>query len=158
MPSAMFSGNSESGAGTLTQDSDPIERAIRELVAKALNGCKKRLTREQIAAELSARMGQRVTKSQLDDWASESKKGLRFPVSLVKPLCQVTGDDRLARIPLTEQMAHDLRVGEFVREHGWVVQTIKAELQRVFQERRDRQKRGHHSDRTPRRAKDLQRR
>ena len=71
------------------------EMALRGLVAQALKRCPK--DRQQVASELSTRSGERITKRMLDDWASPSKKGLRFPASLVKDFCEITGDDRLQR-------------------------------------------------------------
>jgi hypothetical protein len=86
--------------------------ALRGLVAQALKGCSEE--RQQVASELSIRTHDRITKRMLDDWASPSKKGLRFPASLVKDFCEVTGNDGLALAIVGRRLRELIELGERV--------------------------------------------
>lgn len=101
------------------------EAAVRELIGKALQLCRKRLTREQVAEQLSKAAGFRVTKGMLDDWASPSKKTLRFPASLIKPFFEITECSTLAQAFLPYRLVFVMALGE------WVYQSRKT-LDRIY--------------------------
>jgi hypothetical protein len=90
------------------------EARIRDLVAKGLKRCSKVKSREQIALDLNTLTRFGVTKNMLNDWVSPSKKGLRFPASLIAPFCEVTGDDSLRHFVMGEQLNRRCEVGRQV--------------------------------------------
>ena len=103
------------------------EADLRELVSKALHACRKHISREQVAQELTARTGHKITKGMLDDWATPSKKGLRVPAFLIKPLCEVTGNNDPAMAVLPYRVVFLVTLGE------WVYQSRRT-LERVHQD------------------------
>lgn len=116
-----------------TRQADVLpERDLHQFVGKALKHCQRWKTRDDIAREISDFTGQRVTKRMLDDWSAESKAHVSFPARFVKPLCAVTGDDSLQRQLLSDEMRADLERGQFVRTHGWLLQRIHDELDKVI--------------------------
>jgi len=117
--------NGESGAEIGTPHDR--EAPVRAIVARALYFCKKRLTRDQVAEQLTKVAGFRVTRGMLDDWASPSKKGLRFPASLIKPFFEITECSRLAEAFLPYRLVFSCGLGE------WVFQSRKT-LDRIHQD------------------------
>jgi hypothetical protein len=95
-------------------ESTSSEANIRELVARVLKRCSKIKSREQVVFDLNTLTKSGVTKNMLDDWASLSKKGLRFPASLVGPFCEVTGDDSLRHFVMGEHLNRRCEVGRQV--------------------------------------------
>lgn len=65
-----------------------IQDRLRLAVAKALKHPTK--SRWQIAGEMSHRLGQEISKHQLDGWAAESKEH-HFPSDYLPALCLTTG-------------------------------------------------------------------
>lgn len=98
--------------GTPTRKPEYGESWFREHVSNALKHCSKRMTREQVAQELTTMTGHTITKGMLDDWATPSKTGLRVPAFLIKPLCEVTGDDRLQRWVSGPRLQEFIEIGE----------------------------------------------
>jgi hypothetical protein len=103
------------------------EGNIRELVAMALKRCSKIKSREQVVLALNMLTQAGITKRMLDDWASPSKKGLRFPASLIKAFCQVTGDDGLQLHVLTDANRGFLELGKRASQMNWVIQKLMQE-------------------------------
>lgn len=59
------------------------------------------LTGDEIAEKLTALVGQRVSKQQLDQWTSENKRRLRFPLAFAAAFGELTGSSYdLARFVL----------------------------------------------------------
>jgi hypothetical protein len=85
----------------------PSEREVRELLKAVLKG----RDRKQIAVELKKLTGLPVTKRMLDDWCSPSRKGLRFPLSLARAVCQVTETDDLAFAAMRENLRERSELG-----------------------------------------------
>jgi hypothetical protein len=63
----------------------------------------------------------------LDDWASASKRGLRFPASLIKPFFEITECSSLAQAFLPYRLVFLVALGE------WVYQSRRT-LDRVHQD------------------------
>jgi hypothetical protein len=63
------------------------DRALRELISDAIRRSPKKRT--QIAEELTALLGIRVTEHMLNDFTSDSKKGVRFPLLFCEALCEI---------------------------------------------------------------------
>lgn len=92
-------------------DKNTKETALRNLLSRIIRQCPK--NRTQIAEELTALTGRRVTVHMLNDFTAESKKGSRFPASLVTPFCEVVGSDELQRHILSPRLRNFLTLGEF---------------------------------------------
>lgn len=113
--------------GTPTRTSIYGEAALREQVSKALKGCSKRITREEVAQELTTMTGHKITKGMLDDWATPSKEGLRVPAFLIKPLCEITNSDDLAVSVMPFRAVFTIMLG------NWVFQSRRT-LDRIYQD------------------------
>jgi hypothetical protein len=111
------------------------EAAVRELVAKALHSCRKRLTREQVAEQLTKAAGFRVTRGMVDDWSSPSKKGLRFPASLIKPFFEITECSGLAQAFMPYRLVFLAGLGEWVYQSRKTLERIHQDLLSLTRER-----------------------
>ena len=107
------------------------DKALRLLLARVISSSPR--SREQIADELSERLGHRVTKYMLDGFTSEGKGKPRFPAAWVQAFCQVVADDRLQRFIMGQRLRDLVRLGE--------VELEKKGLLRTFGHGRDRKKR-----------------
>ncbi len=72
-----------------------FEAALRNLLSEMFTDFNEK--RPQLAVELSHRAGRRISSSMLNAFAAQSNETARFPASLIVPLCDITGDDRLQR-------------------------------------------------------------
>jgi hypothetical protein len=108
------------------------EAAVRELVGKALHSCRKRLRREQVAEQLTKAADFCVTRGMLDDWASPSKKGLRFPASLIKPLCEITDNNDLALAVLPYRVVFLVALGEWVYQSHRTLEKVHQDLNKLI--------------------------
>jgi hypothetical protein len=81
---------------------DCADSALRSLLTEIIRHCPK--SRQQIADELSSRLGLRVTVHMLNDFTSEGKKPARFPACFVASLCEIVGSDELQRFILSERL------------------------------------------------------
>jgi len=72
------------------------------------------LGRKETAARLQARLGTKVTKGMLDDFARHGRT-VRFPPTWIGPLCDITGDHRLAELILPGNLRETLDLGKHVR-------------------------------------------
>jgi hypothetical protein len=96
-------------------DSGPdrhFRHLLTEVLRRACRRRKKRLADAEIAEALSACVGWRVTVAQLNDWTAKSKLTRFFPAYLVRPLCEVLGDDRLQRLIMGPELSNLVRLGE----------------------------------------------
>jgi hypothetical protein len=75
-----------------------------------IRACRK--SREEIAEELSARTGQRVTVAMLNDYSAESKKPARFPACFLQAFSEIVGSDALQLFVLSDRQRHLLELGE----------------------------------------------
>jgi len=98
--------------GSLISRDPQSESNFEALIGEILHQSIKK--RKTIAEELSELTGVRVTEGMLNDWLAPSKPAARFPASLIKALCELTGDDRLARALLPERPTAALNFGEDV--------------------------------------------
>lgn len=67
-----------------------IAEELRLALVKAIRNC--RLSRHQIAGELSHLLGCEVTKTTIDTWTAESKEHHRIPAEYLPAFCTATGD------------------------------------------------------------------
>jgi hypothetical protein len=109
-----------------------LEQAIRRLAAEVMRGS--RLSREQIAAQMSTLLGLRISVHMLNDYTAASHRGARFPAAWVPVFCQVTGDHRLPRLLLgasdrqrLELAESELRAAREERERNALREKLLAE-------------------------------
>lgn len=69
---------------------------IRLALIKAIKNCK--LSRHQIAGEMSHLLGLEVSKTTIDTWTAESKDRHRIPAEYLPAFCKVTGDLEAIRL------------------------------------------------------------
>jgi len=105
--------------------------SIRELVARALKHCSKLKKRPQVVSELNMLTRLGVTENMLSDWASPSKKGLRFPASLIGAFCEATRCDELARFVMGPRLRELVEVGERVCSMGRTLGEIEDRVARL---------------------------
>lgn len=123
--------DSTSEIGTPARRPEYGEAYLRERVSDALKRCSKRLTREQVAQELTTITGHKITKRMLDDWATPSKKGLRVPAFLIKPLCEITLSDDLAMSVMPYRVVFTVALGEWVYQSRRTLDRIYQDLQKL---------------------------
>lgn len=85
------------------------DSGLRALITSAIKRSSKK--RAQIADELTAITGIRVTEHMLNDFTSEFKKGVRFPLIFCAALCDILDDDSIALCALRPHLRERL---EFV--------------------------------------------
>ncbi len=73
-----------------------IDATLREMVSDALRHT--RLSRYEVAAEMSRLIGREITKSMIDSWSAESKENHRFPLAYLPAFCEATGDKSIIRL------------------------------------------------------------
>jgi hypothetical protein len=66
---------------------------LRALITDAIR--RSPLKRAAIAEALTAKLGIRVTESMLNDFTSDSKKAVRFPLLFSAALCEILDDDSI---------------------------------------------------------------
>lgn len=79
------SGSQSMRAGSLSR-----KDAVREALTHAMDSC--RLSREQIASEMSRLTGESITINHINNWTSGAKRDWRFPLEYVSALVVITGD------------------------------------------------------------------
>jgi hypothetical protein len=89
------------------------EAALRAILAGVLKGCRTK-SRAQIADELTRATGRPVSQSMLDELCSESKQRLRVPLSWVRPICEMTGNNDLAIASMPEALRERAEIGALV--------------------------------------------
>ena len=67
-----------------------IAEELRLSLIKAIRNC--RLSRHQIAGEMSHLVGCEVSKTTIDTWTAESKERHRIPAEYLPAFCKATGD------------------------------------------------------------------
>lgn len=73
-----------------------LDAQVRELISLALKHTA--LSRYEVAAKMSERLGREITKAQLDSWSAESKETHRFPFAYANAFIDATGDKALLRL------------------------------------------------------------
>ncbi len=76
-----------------------ISLRLREAISQALRRCK--LSRSQVAAQMSKLTGNDISKTMLDAYTSASEEYHRFPAEWIPALVLVTGNEDVLRV-LTE--------------------------------------------------------
>lgn len=89
---------------TTSTVSADISVRIKQALAQDLR--ESRLSRAQIADELSKLSGRSINESHLDAYAAESKAGYRFPAELIPVWVKVTGSRRVIDLVCGELGLH----------------------------------------------------
>lgn len=106
---------------------------IRDLLKRTIRRSRK--SPDQIAEELTIRLGRGVSKHMVDNWRSKSKSAWRLPADAVPALCEILTDDSLQRHLLSERLREDLKLGEHLRP------MLQAELAKLARHARRRSRR-----------------
>jgi len=73
-----------------------LDAAVKELITEALK--RSPLSRYQIAAEMSRKLGREVTKAQIDAWSAESKENHGIKVFVLNAFMEATGDKTILHL------------------------------------------------------------
>ncbi|MDE2577911.1 MAG: hypothetical protein KGL46_03815 [Hyphomicrobiales bacterium] len=105
-----------------------LDATIARAIALALNRCERK--REQIAEDMSAELGRRVTKDMLDAWASLARTSNRIPLDAFAALVRASGQHELLGL-IPEMFGFAVvpaRYAEIIELH--LIEDKKAELER----------------------------
>lgn len=83
---------------------------FRQALATAIRNSNK--DRDQIAMELSSKVGVRVSRRMLNEYSATSQAPYRFPAIWLAALCEILGDDSLLRTVLSPRLNSLLELGE----------------------------------------------
>ncbi|MBZ5531821.1 MAG: hypothetical protein LAO20_10345 [Acidobacteriia bacterium] len=86
------------------------DTALRLLVTEIIKRCPKK--REQIAEELSSRLGQHITVHILNSYTSAVNRSSRFPAAWLEAFSEIVGDDRLEKYVISKRNRDVLEFGE----------------------------------------------
>jgi hypothetical protein len=103
---------------------------FRELLASVLEG----KDRDQIARELSKRIGRVISLATLNDYTARTHTAARFPAAYVPHLCAVLNDDRLQLWLLSDRHRAVLALGERRRDARGAVEKALKEIARLYGE------------------------
>lgn len=99
-----------------------LDGKLRTLIGRMIKDSQK--SRSQIADELSALLSIRVTLSMLNNFTSTSKLPTPSPATWIPAFCQVTQQDMLQRLVLSETMRSRLNWAD----HQLDADTLKRDL------------------------------
>jgi hypothetical protein len=100
------------------------EQDFRELIARVLKQSSK--DRQRVATELSALTGERITVPIVNQWLAASKPNVRFPASLLKAFCELTGDYRPILTLLPDDLKATADIGEkATRSHSLLREALE---------------------------------
>ena len=121
-----------------TGDRFITEASLHELVGQALKDTRR--PRKEIAAQLAALTGRRITKRMVDDWSAPGKSHVNFPAGLVKPLAIVTGNYSVVLAVLPLETDEALQIGEWFLESKWALERLGVKLPKSLKGATRRQK------------------
>lgn len=84
---------------------------VRRAISSAIKGC--RLSRIEIAEQMTRLLGVRVTEKMLNSYSGESNQAYRWPAAWDRAFSQVTGDDALLTCRVIEAGLHVLTPQEY---------------------------------------------
>jgi hypothetical protein len=93
------------------------DAALRRLLRDVIKHCPKK-SRANIADEMSALVGVKLSKRQIDDWIGPKKRA-RFPAFLIESFCKATGNNQLQRFGMDEQSRQLLDLAEALLKMDW---------------------------------------
>lgn len=119
-------------SGNARQPSN-ADSTLRALIAGVIKSSPK--SREEIADELTGRLGTRVTAGMLRDFTAESKGKARFPAVWIPLFCDILGDDSLQRELLGPRLRQLLALAEAELAHIQEGRRLEALRQRLLAEK-----------------------
>ena len=70
------------------------------------------MNEEQLAAELTKRLGRTVNAALVNAWKANTKHRWHLPANLVPVICEILGDDTIQRLLLSQKLRQSLEIGE----------------------------------------------
>jgi hypothetical protein len=107
---------------------------LRATLKRAINFS--RYSREQIADELTARLGRNVSPATVDAWIAGTKSAWHLPADAVPVLCEILQDDALQRQLLSPKLRESLELGETVSECEFRLEKALTQLRHMTQKKR----------------------
>lgn len=111
-----------------------ILNPLRQALNQAIKQCK--LSRWQIAGQMSDLLDQEITKFMLDSWTAESKDGHRFPAEYLPAFCEATGSREPLRLLAETAGLFALPGPDALRAE---IQHLEEEARKLQQEKKKRQ-------------------
>jgi hypothetical protein len=105
-----------------------IDSLIRDTLRQLLHIPTK--SRQNVADELSQRLGRKISVHILHKWVSDGKQVWRLPADVVPALCEILGDDTLQRLLLNAPMKEALELGEWVAGSRWILEKVNVSVGR----------------------------
>ena len=105
------------------------DSALRQLLTNAIKRSGK--SRAQIADQMAAELGARVTEAMLNDFTSQRKSAARFPAAFVQAFCRAVGSTSLQRSLLDHESLDLIEVGKHVMECNDIVRQVQSLLERL---------------------------
>lgn len=87
------------------------------------------LSREQIAAELTKRVGRKISAYMLDAWTADTKQAWHLPADVVPALCEILQDDAIQRQLLSPELLQYLELGESAERSRAVQKEIMSDAE-----------------------------
>lgn len=74
------------------------------------------MNEEELAAELTRRLGRAVNPALVSAWKAETKHRWHLPANLVPVICKILEDDTIQRLLLSHKLRNALDLGESARQ------------------------------------------
>lgn len=106
-----------------------LDKKIRGLLRRALahNSSK----HAEICDRLTKILNRKISLNMFANWTAEGKREWHLPAYLVPTICELTQDDSIQRLLLSDRSLRHLKVGEFVMEHSQIWRFVERELMRA---------------------------
>jgi hypothetical protein len=95
-------------------EDDPLGLELKKALGRAIRA--RGIRREEIAKELTARLGRAISIAMLDTWTSQGKFDWHIPADAVPALAEILQDDSLRRYSLNPAEREALELGESARK------------------------------------------
>jgi hypothetical protein len=129
--------NIEEKTGTSGIDRD---QQLRRLITHAIR--RSPLKRIAIAEALTAKLGIRITEHMLNDFTSDNKKGVRFPLLFSAALCEILDDDSIGLFGVRPRIRSLVEFAERTLAGERGQRDLEALRERLLNELVDRAKEG----------------
>jgi len=87
-----------------------LDALLRALLKRAIHFS--RLSREQLADELTKRLERTISPATVDAWTADAKIAWRLPADAVPTVCEILQDDAIQRQLLSPEQRDALELGE----------------------------------------------
>jgi hypothetical protein len=95
-------------------DRNPLADELETVLRKSLKCAmlSRGINEEELAAELTERLGRPVNAALVNAWKAETKHRWHLPANLVPIICEILEDDTIQRLLLSEKLRQSLELGE----------------------------------------------